>query len=428
MSFVTKSAKFRPASGEHATAKLATACRSCGSSGLSVFLDLGETPLANALITEDQLGASEPVYPLELALCLNCTLVQITATVPPEQMFREYVYYSSYSDTMVRHAKSIAERLIQREGLNADSLVVEIASNDGYLLRYFVDAGVPVLGIEPARNIARVAVARGVATLPEFFDRGLAETLVAEGRQADVVLANNVLAHIPDINGMVAGVKEILKPRGAFVFETPYIKDLLDQVEFDTIYHEHLFYYSMTALDALLRRHGLAAAEVERLPIHGGSLRVTAVHAGREAAASSVHDLLEREASWGVGRHDSYCDFAERVATLGTDLRDLLDEFKSAGKRIAAYGAAAKGSTLLNAFGIGSDQLDFVADRSPIKQGRYMPGVHLPVVAPERLLEAMPDYTLLLTWNFADEIMAQQAEYRRRGGKFIIPVPEPLVV
>jgi SAM-dependent methyltransferase len=404
------------------------ACRSCGASHLPVFLSLGETPLANSLLNAHQLSEQETTYPLELAVCPACTLVQITETVPPEKLFREYVYFSSYSDTMLRHAREIAERLIRVKNLNPASRVVEIASNDGYLLQYFAGQGVPVLGIEPARNIARVANDRGIPTVAEFFDRTLAEKLAAEGGKADLILANNVMAHIPDINGVVAGVKALLKPDGVFVMETPYVKDFIDRVEFDTIYHEHLFYYSATALDQLFQRHGLAIADVERIPIHGGSLRVTVAQAGREGDCAAVRAMLAAELAWGVNHLDFYSGYAERVARVRRNLRALLGRLKAEKKRIAAYGAAAKGSTLLNAFQIGPEFLDFVVDRSPHKQGKFMPGVHLPILPVEALLERTPDYVLLLAWNLAEEIMEQQSEYRGRGGRFIIPVPEPHVV
>lgn len=402
-------------------------CRSCGQTDLSEILSLGKTPLANSLLTPERLGEPEPAFPLDLAYCPGCTLVQITESVPPETLFREYLYFSSFSDTMLRHAQAAAESLIRRRDLDGNSLVVEIASNDGYLLQYFARAGVPVLGIEPARNIAVVAEERGIRTLAEFFTADLAGELAGRGERADVILANNVMAHVPDINGVVAGIGTLLKPGGVFVMETPYVKDMLDHLEFDTIYHEHLFYYSLTALEQLFRRHGLAAVDVERIPIHGGSLRVTAAHTGAERSAA-VSALLDEEAAWGVGERSAYDGFADRVWTLRADLRALLGSLKADGKRLAAYGASAKGSTLLNFCGIGAETLDFVADRSTVKQGRYTPGTHLPICPPEKILEAMPDYVLLLTWNFADEILAQQQEYRRGGGRFVLPVPDVRVV
>lgn len=407
---------------------LISACRLCGGTDLPVILSLGETPLANSLLTEERLQQPEPRFALDVAFCPGCSLVQITETVPPETLFRDYAYFSSFSDTMLRHAREIAEGLIERRKLGPESLVVEIASNDGYLLRNFVEAGVPVLGIEPARNIAKVAEERGVRTLAEFFGADLATGLAAEGQQADVILANNVMAHVPDINGVVAGIKALLKPDGVFVMETPYVKDLVDHLEFDTIYHEHLLYYSLTALENLYQRHGLAAVDVEWVPIHGGTLRVSVTHAGREGDRPAVRKLLDEEAGWGVGTRAFYDGFADRVENLRTELWGLLAGLKGQGKRIAAYGASAKGSTLLNYVGIGRETLDFVVDRSTVKQGKYTPGTHLPIHAPEQLLSESPDYVLLLTWNFAQEILEQQSEYRQRGGRFILPLPEPKIV
>lgn len=406
------------------------ACRSCGGANLSVVLSLGRTPLANALLTAEQLSEPEQTYPLDLALCPDCALVQITETVPPEKLFREYFYLSSFSDTMVRHAEELAGRIVAARSLDGRSLVAEVASNDGYLLQFYRRAGVPVLGIEPARNIARVAEQeRGVPTVCEFFGEELARELAADGRRADVIHANNVLAHVADLNGFVRGLAIMLKEGGAAVIEVPYLKEMIDHTEFDTIYHEHLCYFSLTALERLFRRHGLRIEDVERIPLHGGSLLLTAGKEGAGAPVSpAVGELLAAEAEWGVDGLELYRDFTARVGRLRAELVALLSSLKAEGKRIAVYGASAKGSTLLNYFGVGRETLDYVVDRSTIKQSYYTPGTHLPIRAPETLLEDLPDYVLLLTWNFADEILAQQSEYRRRGGRFIIPIPQVRVV
>lgn len=400
-------------------------CRSCGKPELSTILSLGKTPLANALLTREQLDEIEPTYELDLVFCPSCYLIQITETVPSEKLFREYFYLSSFSETLLRHSEENVQQLVESGNLNSGSLVIEIASNDGYLLQYYKRAGVPVLGIEPARNIAEIAERSGIPTLCEFFNAELAKTLVEEGKHADVIHANNVLAHVPDLNGFVRGLHLLLKDTGVVVIEVPYVKDMIDRHEFDTIYHEHLCYFSLTALNNLFRRHDLIIEDVKHLSIHGGTLRIYARKQAQQSAA--VHDMLAQEAKW-VGNSEFYRGFSAKIEHLRSELLSMLSRLKAEGKRIAVYGASAKGSTLMNYFGIGRALLDFVVDRNTIKQGHYTPGTHLPIYSPAALLKEMPDYVLLLTWNFADEILHQQAEYRKQGGRFIIPIPELRIV
>ena len=404
-------------------------CRGCGAADLRLVLSLGLMPPSNALLTRPQLAESEARYPLDLAFCPACALAQITVSVDPAELFDEYAYFSSYSTTMLAHAEAIAQRMIHERHLGSGSLAVEIASNDGYLLQNYVRIGVPALGIDPARNVVVAALERGVETLCEFFDEDLAEALRDSGRRASVLHANNVLAHVPDVNGVVRGIGRVLADDGIAVIETPYVRDLVERLEFDTIYHEHLFYYSLTALDRLFERNQLRIVDVERIPIHGGSLRVFAAPAATEPSPRpAVAALLEEEGRLSLASLDYFEGFASRIEALKGQLLTLLGALKDKGHRIAAYGAAAKGTVLLNAFDIGRERIDFVADRSDYKRGRYMPGVHIPVVGPEALLAEMPDEVLLLAWNFADEILEQQAEYRRRGGRFIIPAPVPEVI
>jgi hypothetical protein len=404
------------------------ACRGCRAPNLEVVLDLGNMPLANGLLSKEDLSRPEPRYPLALAFCSTCYLAQITEIVPPEVLFREYAYFSSVSDAMVEHARELVAMLARTRGLDGTSLVIEPASNDGYLLQHYVARGIPVLGIEPARNVAAAAMARGIPTLAEFLDREAGERLAREGKLADVVHANNVLAHVPALDSFVAAMATVLKPTGVIVIETPYVRDLVDRLEFDTIYHEHVFYYSLTSLELVFARHGLMISDVEHVPIHGGSLRVFVVPDGAARATRAVSTMLAEEAAAGMRTVEYFNGFAHRVLALGDELRATLVRAKSAGESIAAYGAAAKGAVLLNAFGIGTETIDFVADRSPHKQGRFMPGVHIPIQPVEDLETAQPDACLLLAWNFADEILEQQRRYRATGGRFIIPAPHVRLV
>lgn len=403
-------------------------CRSCGHAPLRLILDLGNQPLANNLLTPADLGRPEPRFPLRLAVCEACWLLQITEVVPPVSLFSEYLYFSSFSDAMLRHAAEAVGQHRRDFDLGPRSLVIEVASNDGYLLRNFVAAGIPCLGIEPARNIAEVARHKGIETMDRFFGRALAEELATVGRKADLILGNNVFAHAPDTNDFVGGLAALLKPEGRVALEFPYACDFVEHVEFDTVYHEHVFYFTLTALQPLFARHGLEFIAVCRLPIHGGSVRLYAAHRGRHRVDSSVGRLLAEEQAKGVSSFQYYQHFAERACGIRDDLCRLLGELKAAGKSIAAYGASAKGSTLLNFCGLGAETLDFVADRSTAKQGRLTPGTHLPIVPAETLAARRPDYALLLTWNFADEILAQQSDYRSAGGKFILPIPEVRIV
>ena len=402
-----------------------SACRSCGSERLAPVIDLGPMPLSDALVSPGSDRSREPKYPLHVVFCEDCSLLQILETVDPRVLFgTDYPYYSSFSDRLVEHARQNVEQIIELTGVDESSLVVEIASNDGYLLQWFAEAGVPVLGVDPAPGPASAASARGIPTLNQFYDLDLAKRMRAEGRAADVIIGNNVLAHVAELNDFVAAMAALLAEDGTIVMEFPYVRDLIEQRQFDTIYHEHHCYFSVRSVQGLFRRHGLQLIRVEHHDIHGGSLRVHfSRHGDRE---TEVDRLLELEAEAGMDQFDYYRDFGRAVELIRSDLVELLDSLLEDGARLAAYGAAAKGAILVTYCGI-ADRIEYVVDRNDHKQGLEMPGASIPIVGPPHLVEDPPDYLLMLAWNFKDEIMRQQAAFSESGGRFVIPIPVPTV-
>jgi len=397
-------------------------CRACGARVRLSVVDLGEQPLANSYLEREQLSDVEPRYPLHPHACESCWLVQLPEVATPQDIFEDYAYFSSYSESWLAHARDYTAQIVERLGLDHRSRVVEVASNDGYLLRNFVELGIPALGIEPAGNVAAEAERHGVPTVRTFLGRATGGELASEHGQADLLIANNVLAHVPDLNDFVAGLAALLAPRGTLTLEFPHLLRLIEETQFDTIYHEHFSYFSLLTARDVLARHGLAVTDVEELASHGGSLRVYAQQ-DRLTASPRVEDVVARERAAALDRPEGYAAFAARVDAVREELLEFLHRARVDGQDVAAYGAPAKGNTLLNFCGIDSDLVAYTVDRSPHKQGRFLPGSRLPIHAPERLLETRPDYDLILPWNLRREITEQMAGIREWGARFVVPIP-----
>jgi SAM-dependent methyltransferase len=404
-------------------------CRFCGTKLEHTFVDLGMSPLCESYVSADRLNQMEPFYPLNVYVCHSCFLVQLEEYVKPEEIFSEYAYFSSYSNSWLEHAKNYTDMIVKRLNLDDRSRVIELASNDGYLLQYFVKKGIPALGVEPAANIAAVAEKKGIRTVVKFFGRKTADELVREYGKADLVIGNNVLAQVPDLNDFVEGMKIVLKSGGVITMEFPHLMQLMDQNQFDTIYHEHFSYFSLIAVEKIFAMHDLRLFDVEELLTHGGSLRVYACHADDEIKPISdrVTELRNREGNAGFYRLEHYSLFGEQVKETKRKLLEFLIKAKREGKSIAGYGAPGKGNTLLNYCGIRTDFIDYTVDRNPYKQGKFLPGTHIPIYDPQKITVTKPDYLLILPWNFKDEIMEQMKGIREWGGQFVVPIPEVTV-
>ena len=400
-------------------------CRFCGSSLRHTFVDLGMSPLCEQYLDESQLNDMEPFYPLHVFVCEECFLVQLLEYVTPDRIFTEYAYFSSYSDSWLQHAKSYTEMITKRLGLTSQNQVVEVASNDGYLLQYFLEKGIHVLGVEPAANVAAVAVKRGIRTVVKFFGKQTAEELVAGGCRADLLLGNNVLAHVPDLNDFVGGLKVLLAPKGTLTMEFPHLLRLVEGNQFDTIYHEHFCYFSFLTVERVFAKHGITVFDVQELPSHGGSLRIFGRHAddSNRPVSPAVVELRERETRQGYTRLETYAAFGERVKATKFSLLEFLIDAKRKGRTVAGYGAPGKGNTLLNYCGIRTDFLDYTVDRNPYKHGKFLPGTHIPIYPPERITQTRPDYVLILPWNLEKEIVKQLEFIREWKGQFVIPIP-----
>jgi len=405
-------------------------CHFCKTPLRHTLVDLGMSPLCESYVPAERLNDMEPFYPLHVRVCHRCFLAQVGVYVGSDEIFTEYAYFSSFSDTWLKHAADYVDMIVNRLNLGKTSLAVELASNDGYLLQNFVKKGIPALGVEPAANVAKVAVDKGVPTLVKFFGRETARTMVAAGQQADLVIGNNVLAQVPDLNDFVGGIRLVLKPQGVATLEFPHLMKLMAENQYDTIYHEHFSYFSFITVEKIFAAHDLILFDVEELPTHGGSIRIYARHKedNSKAVGKRVLELRERELSAGFDRMETYSTFGEKVKESKRKLLEFLIQAKRSGKRIVGYGAPGKGNTLLNYCGIRTDFLDFTVDRNPYKHGKFLPGTHIPILTPDKLAAAKPDYVLILPWNFKDEIIKQMAVIREWGGKFVVPIPTVEVI